>query len=152
MGYVGCTLEDNLHIDELFTIHYFEYTNKFFFPGETHDFWEFVCVDKGSVKICMGDKELILHKGDIAFHQPNEFHSVSTYSQTAPNLVVISFRCKSPLMNFFKEQVLNIDEKERSLLANILIEARELFVTPLDNPYTEQMEKKQVNIMIKWKK
>jgi len=144
MGYVGCTLEDNLHIDELFTIHYFEYTNKFFFPGETHDFWEFVCVDKGSVKICMGDKELILHKGDIAFHQPNEFHSVSTYSQTAPNLVVISFRCKSPLMNFFKEQVLNIDEKERSLLANILIEARELFVTPLDNPYTEQMEKKQV--------
>ena len=144
MGYVGCTLEDNLHIDELFTIHYFEYTNKFFFPGETHDFWEFVCVDKGSVKICMGDKELILHKGDIAFHQPNEFHSVSTYSQTAPNLVVISFRCKSPLMNFFKEQVLNIDEKERSFLANILIEARELFVTPLDNPYTEQMEKKQV--------
>ena len=47
-------------------------------------------------------------------------------------------------MNFFKEQVLNIDEKERSFLANILIEARELFVTPLDNPYTEQMEKKQV--------
>lgn len=144
MGYVGCTLEDNLHIDELFTIHYFEYTNKFYFPGETHDFWEFVCVDKGSVKICMGDKELILHKGDIAFHQPNEFHSVSTYSQTAPNLVVISFGCKSPLMNFFKEQVLNIDEKERSLLANVLIEARELFVTPLDNPYTEQMEKKQL--------
>ncbi len=144
MSYVGCILDDSLHIDELFTIHYFEYTNKFYFPGETHDFWEFVCVDKGSVKICMDDKELILHKGEIAFHQPNEFHSVSTYSQTAPNLVVISFRCMSPLMDFFKQQTLKIDERERSLLANVLVEARKLFASPLDNPYIQEMEKKPV--------
>ena len=141
--YIGCSLEDSLHIDELFTIHYFEYTNKFYFPGESHDFWEFVCVDKGSVKICMDDKELILHKGEIAFHQPNEFHNVSTYSLTAPNLVVISFRCNNPLMDFFKQRILKIDEKGRSLLAQILLEARDLFETPLNDPYVEQMEKRK---------
>ncbi len=143
MPYIGCTLEDSLHIDELFTIHYFEYTNKFYFPGESHDFWEFVCVDKGAVKICMDDKELILHKGDIAFHQPNEFHNVSTYTLTAPNLVVVSFRCNSPAMDFFKQRILKIDEKERSLLASILLEARNLFESPLDDPYIEHMQKKK---------
>lgn len=142
MSYVGYTLDDSIHIDELYTIHYFEYTNKFFFPGESHDFWEFVFVDKGSAKICMGESELILHKGEIAFHQPNEFHNVSTYSQIAPNLVVVSFRCESPLMDFFKQKVLKVDEKERSLLANILIEARHLFAAPLDDPYIQDLQKK----------
>lgn len=143
MSYIGITLDDSLHIDELFTIHYFEYTGQFHFPGESHDFWEFICVDKGSVKICMDDIDLTLHKGEIAFHQPNEFHSVSTYSQIAPNLVVISFRCNSSLMDFFRKRVLKIDEKERSLLAKILVEAQNLFDTPLDDPYTKEMVKKK---------
>jgi len=143
MNYQSTLLEDIIHIDELYTIHYFEYTANFFFPGESHDFWEFICVDKGSVKICMDDKEVTLHKGEIAFHQPNEFHNVSTYSQIAPNLVVISFKCNSPLMDFFKHKVLKIDEKERTLLANILVEARNLFSTPLDDPYTTEMTKKK---------
>lgn len=145
MSYIGTTLEDSLHIDELFTIHYFEYADKFFFPGETHDFWEFVCVDKGSVNICMDESDLILHKGEIAFHEPNEFHKVSTYGQIAPNLVVISFRCDSPLMDFFRKRVMKIDEKERTLLAAILLEARNLYESPLDNPYiTHMIKKKQV--------
>ena len=143
MSYIGLTLEDSLRIDELFTIHYFEYTGEFLFSGESHDFWEFVCVDKGSVNICMDDKELTLHKGEIAFHQPNEYHNVSTYSQIAPNLVVISFKCNSPLMDFFRKKVLKIDEKERSLLAKILLEAQNLFETPLNNPYTKEMLKKK---------
>ena len=142
MSYIGLTLEDSLRIDELFTIHYFEYTGQFHFTGESHDFWEFVCVDKGSVKICMDETELTLHKGEIAFHEPNEFHNVSTYSQIAPNLVVISFKCCSPLMEFFKKKVLKIDEKERSLLAKILVEAQNLFDTPLNDPYTVEMKKK----------
>lgn len=143
MSYIGTALNDSLHIDELFTIHYFEYTGEFLFSGESHDFWEFVCVDKGSVKICMDDTELTLHKGEIAFHEPNEFHNVSTYSQIAPNLVVISFKCNSPLMDFFKQKVLKIDERDRSLLAKILVEAQNLFETPLNNPYTKEMTKKK---------
>ena len=139
MIYIGTTLNDSLHIDKLFTIHYFEYTSEFVFPGESHDFWEFICVDKGSVKICMDDTELTLHKGDIAFHQPNEFHNVCTYSQIAPNLVVISFRCNSPLMDFFKKKVFKIDERERTLLAKIVVEAQQLFESPLDDPYTTEM-------------
>lgn len=139
MSYIGTTLNDSLHIDKLFTIHYFEYTSEFVFPGESHDFWEFICVDKGSVKICMDDTELTLHKGDIAFHQPNEFHNVCTYSQIAPNLVVISFRCNSPLMDFFKKKVFKIDERERTLLAKIVVEAQQLFESPLDDPYTTEM-------------
>lgn len=143
MSYAKTTLNKTIEIDALYTIHYFEYTDKFFFSGESHDFWEFICVDKGSVSISMDDKEIILHKGEIAFHQPNEFHKVSTYGQIAPNLVVISFDTTSPFMEFFRNRVMKIDEAERAYLASILKEARKLFSTPLDDPYTSQLTKKE---------
>ena len=46
-------------------------------------------------------------------------------------------------MDFFRQRVLKIDEKERSLLAKILVEAQNLFETPLNNPYTKEMLKKK---------
>ena len=52
--YYGIQLQDLFHIEELFSLHYFEYMSTFSFPGESHDFWEFVCVDKGEVEIGAG--------------------------------------------------------------------------------------------------
>ncbi len=143
MSYVKNELRDCICIDSLYTIHYFEYTSSFYFSGESHDFWEFIFVDKGSIDICMDDREITLKKGEIAFHQPNEFHKVSTYGKTAPNLIVISFESHSPIMDFFRGQILKIDQKEHVLLAEILVEARNLFSTPLDDPYLKEMVKKE---------
>ena len=143
MQFTKIKLENCITVDSVYTIHYFEYTNNFYYAGESHDFWEFVYVDKGSVDICMDDKQITLKKGDIAFHQPNEFHKVSTYGHTAPNLVVISFDSHSPLMDFFRCQIFKTDQKERDLLADTLIEARKLFSSPLGDPYLTEMAKKE---------
>ena len=51
MGYIGHYLNDFIHIQKLYTIHYFEYTSTYQFSGESHDFWEFLCVDKGEVVV-----------------------------------------------------------------------------------------------------
>ena len=143
MQFTKIKLENCITVDSVYTIHFFEYTNNFYYAGESHDFWEFVYVDKGSVDICMDDKQITLKKGDIAFHQPNEFHKVSTYGHTAPNLVVISFDSHSPLMDFFRCQIFKTDQKERDLLADTLIEARKLFSSPLGDPYLTEMTKKE---------
>lgn len=143
MQFTKIKLENCITVDSVYTIHYFEYTNNFYYAGESHNFWEFVYVDKGSVDICMDDKQITLKKGDIAFHQPNEFHKVSTYGHTAPNLVVISFDSHSPLMDFFRCQIFKTDQKERDLLADTLIEARKLFSSPLGDPYLTEMTKKE---------
>lgn len=139
MKYEGITLKNELKIDELYTIHYFEYASDFSFDGESHDFWELICVDKGEVYIQMGDKLITLKKGEIAFHQPNEFHAVEATGKSAPNLVVISFRCDSDAMDFFKKKILKVDALEKFLLANIIIETRHAFSCRLDNPYLTKM-------------
>lgn len=130
-------------IPQIVTIHYFEYGKDFSFQGESHDFWEFLCVDKGEVLVTAGSKTHLLKKGEIIFHQPNQFHSVTTNGVIAPNLVVVSFLCNSPDMAFFDDKILSLGERERSLLATVISEATDAFSTPLDNPYTRQLIKNE---------
>ena len=143
MAYIGLYLTNAITIGKLYSVHYFEYMNDFSFPGESHNFWEFICVDKGEVKIQREEEFFILKKGDICFHKPNEFHNVIGTGKVAPNLVVIAFQCDSPAMNFFRNRILKVDHTEHQLLAEIIIEARHCFDCRLDDCYLENMPKKE---------
>lgn len=41
MGFKSLELKQEILIDKIVTIHYFEYMSDYSFPGERHDFWEF---------------------------------------------------------------------------------------------------------------
>ena len=140
-GYRSTELQDVLQIRRLFTIHYFEYTKDFSFPGEAHDFWELCYVDNGVVEVQAGERECLLFKGDAIIHPPREFHSIQADGRTAPNLVVLSFACDSPLMNRFADRVLHIDARHRECLGRILWEARGVFHEPFDDPLTDGLDR-----------
>ena len=143
MSYKSVNLEDTISIENLFTIHYFEYMSDFSFAGESHDFWEFVFVDKGEIDIYMDNIHTRLKKREVAFHKPNEFHRLQATGSSAPNLVVISFSCNSPAMSFFREKILTVDDLGKTLLGNIIKEAKKLFDCRLDDPYLTEMIKKE---------
>lgn len=139
MSYKSVHLQDVITVTDIYSIHYFEYMCDFSFPGESHDFWEFLCVDKGEVNV-LADEELhVLKKGEIIFHRPNEFHNVNSNGLIAPNLVVISFSSSSPAMSFFEKKVLCISETEQFLLAQIIQEAGHVFKGRMDDPYQEEL-------------
>lgn len=139
MGYRYTELREEFSIRKIISIHYFEYMSDFSFPGESHSFWEFLCVDKGEVQVTSDYETMVLRQGDIIFHKPNEFHGVAATGTVAPNLVVMGFDCGAPCMSFFEDKVLSISESERNLLALIISEAQKAFSGNLDNPYQEQL-------------
>lgn len=139
MNYKNIQLNEEITIDKLYTIHYFEYMNDFDFKGEAHNFWEFLYVDKGAVDITSGKIVHRLEKGDIIFHKPNEFHKVTADGKIAPNLIVMSFECNTTHMHFFENKILRLDDMERNILAYIITEAKETFAGRLDDPYLEEM-------------
>lgn len=143
MAYNGFLPENVINIGKIYSIHYFEYMSDFSFEGESHNFWEFICVDKGEVEVTGGDKKFILHKGEIAFHEPNEFHNVTATGTIAPNLIVISFQCDDNAIYYFRKKILKMDDVERNLLASIIFEARHTFQCRLDDPYLQNMPLKQ---------
>ena len=139
MTYQPFLLTEELHITQIITIHYFEYTNTYHFHGESHDFWEFLCVDKGEVTVTAGEKKLTLQQGQIIFHEPNEFHNVQANGKIAPNLVVISFSCDSSCMKQFCNLITTISETEKTFLDQIISEARHCNATTQENTFTNHI-------------
>lgn len=141
MVYESITLHSEFTINEIFSIHYFEYMKDFIYEGETHDFWELVCVDNGSIEVTADTSVIKLKKGEMIFHKPNEFHALKADGVSIPNLFVISFQCHAPCMKFFEKRLVTINATERFYLGQILTEARKTFTTPLNNPYICKLER-----------
>jgi AraC-like DNA-binding protein len=134
MAFTPFILEKSLEIRQLFSVHYFEYTSSYAFAGEAHDFWELLYVDKGTIHVRRGEESLDLTRGEMIFHAPGEFHALSANGMVAPNLIVVSFRCDSAAMEFFRGRVTSTGAEERMLLARIVSESRTVFSTPLNDP------------------
>ena len=106
MEYIKTVLKEEIIIKKIVTIHYFEYAKDYVFTGESHNFWELVYVDKGEIEVMADTVGYKLKQGEMIFHKPNEFHNVWANGTIAPNLVIISFECKSKAMQFFNEKIL----------------------------------------------
>lgn len=134
MEYQSFTLRRDLSIPRLFSIHFFEYPVDFVFPGEMHNFWELMYVDSGSVEVTAGERVLMMEKGQIIFHQPNEFHALRATGKDSPCLIVVSFECTSPGMDVFREQMFVPDTIAIPLLSHIVAEAQKsLFISRNDS-------------------
>ena len=141
MCYVPTHLRQDITVDYLVTVHYFEYAKNYVFEGEKHDFWELLYVDKGEVEVMADSTGYRLRQGEMIFHKPNDFHNVFANGVVAPNLVVISFGSRSAAMSYFEGKIMRAGEDERELLARIVNEARDAFCCALDDPGTLQMER-----------
>ena len=105
LNYTKHKLPNLISINKIVTVHYYEFSKDFSFEGESHNFWEMVYVDKGQVNIRAGTNEFTLKQGQVAFHKPNEFHTISADGVNASEVFVIAFVCSSASMEFFKNYV-----------------------------------------------
>ncbi|MDE7219132.1 MAG: AraC family transcriptional regulator [Oscillospiraceae bacterium] len=131
-----------LQVREIYTVHYFEYTAGCIFPGERHNFWELLYVDKGEIRVQAGEQTSRLRRGQLIFHAPGEFHAFADLG-TPPDLVVVSFRCDAPEMEAFRGLTMETGEEERVLLARIVAESAAAFSTPLNDPYAAVLERRE---------
>lgn len=127
MAYESYPLLQELAIDRLYSFLYYELDRSFVARGEKHGFWEFVYVDKGQVEIVTDDRHYWLEPGQLIFYKPNQFHRGRAHNNTAPNLMIVSFDCHSPHMDFFSDRLFILEERERALLSELLQEGINAF-------------------------
>lgn len=143
MKYVKTELKSPVHIRDIISAHYFEYDKDFTFSGEMHDFWEFVYVDKGEFYITADASEFMLRQGELYLHKPLEFHNVRMTGVTASNSVILSFSCDCPELFSIAGKRIVCGNEEREMMANMIAEAQNAFSTPLGDPYTYKLERKE---------
>ncbi len=135
MGYTKTFLKEIINIESIRTVHYFEYSKDFVFPGEAHNFWELVYVDKGNITVGADDRRIPLNQGDVYFHKPMQWHNVAADGVTAPNLAVISFDCNDEAMDYFADKLFHLDPKLRTVLSNVIAETENAFTTSIEKYY-----------------
>lgn len=145
MVYQNTYLQQLIKIDSIISLHYFEFASNFTFPEESHDFWEFLCIERGESDIIINGTRLTLRKGEGIFFTPNDFHTIITNGKTTPHIIKISFRCDSDCMHIFENKLLTISTTEQILLAQIMTEAKKVFSSKLDDPYLEQLVRQPHN-------
>ncbi len=130
------------NVDKIITIFYMELPKDFSYEGESHDFWEMVYIDKGNM-ICVADKNrFVLKSGEMTFHKPNEFHNLSGDNNTAPNVSIITFECKSRAMKAFEGKIFRLDAEQKSLLSMLFEEGLSCFkLVDEHNPLLQKLEK-----------
>ncbi|SDO28644.1 AraC-type DNA-binding protein [Paenibacillus sp. yr247] len=144
MEFPRIRLQESLTIQNLISFHYFEYAKGYVFEGEQHDFWEILYVDKGEVEVRADDDIHMLRQGNMIFHKPEEFHTVSVkHEHKPPNLIVISFECKSPAMTYFENKIVPLGDRERNMLSLIIQEGFQAFLPPFDRPSVHNLVRNQ---------
>lgn len=141
--YSGTKLKNEININELVTVHYFEFAKDYRFAGEEHDFWEFVYVDKGEITAYSGTVAHKLSAGDIIFHKPNEWHTLVGNGNTAASVAIISFKSHSAAMNGFYGKIFKTGSSQRTLLSKIISEASSAFDTPLSTLITPKLHRRK---------
>lgn len=121
--YVPTLLETVLSVPAIINISYYKFPKNYIFPGEQHDFWEFVYVDRGEILVTAGKLEYVLKAGEMAFHSCNEFHSQRSLKGSTADIIVVSFICTSPFMDDFKEKILFLNQAEKQCLHNVVRES-----------------------------
>ena len=111
------TLETTFHIHALENISYYRCPQDYVFPGESHECWEFLYVDRGSVVVTAGSTVYFMKAGELAFHLPGEFHSFHTIGEA--DIIVVSFYSNSSAMHKLEQKVLLLHSREKNQLKMI---------------------------------
>ena len=87
----GCKIKNILSISKLYTFFRRQFPEGFFFRGESHDFYEVVCVISGRVGITAGNRVFVLNEGEMTIHTPGEFHAIREEGESEPEVIIFSF-------------------------------------------------------------
>lgn len=114
----GCVVDKCIRLTSVFTIFEAIYQEDYYFGGETHDFWEFVCVLDGVLGVTAGEDVFLLERGQAVLHKPMEFHRLWAERKTRPHIAVISFA--ADVMPDMKERRFALREEELDNLSRLM--------------------------------
>lgn len=89
------SLEKQFEITELYTAFKTTHTRKYFFAGETHNFWEIVIVLDGQIGAVADNKVFILNKKQAIIHSPMEFHKLWVESHDTATILIFTFMAEN---------------------------------------------------------
>ena len=125
--YYNLELKKTISVTGLKTVENLTLNKGFFYPPETHNFYEMIYVLDGEV-CCENDGEILrLDKGKFKLTSPNILHRYFTAS--GANVFIICFTCKSALLSVLSAPTV-LENEEKKLIEKLMREIEKSFELP----------------------
>ena len=131
LEYTAIELKKSIEIRSIVSIHYYDYTSDFSYPGESHDFWEIIYCDKGSLEITADNNRFNLNIGEAFLHSPMQYHNVKPANGEPASSIIFSFYSDCERLEELSASPLTFDSYARNALFSIINEAGASFDNPL---------------------
>lgn len=116
-----------IEIESVVSVFDADYNGPYYFPGEFHPFWEMVYVTDGEVNVSGDERVYRLHKGDIVFHKPMEFHRLWSAEDGDIHAFIMAFRAKGPLTSSFENFAFSLTEEQARQMKKLILFVRRYF-------------------------
>ena len=90
---------------------------------EEYSFWQLFYVNKGEMTIQRDGKKEVISAGQIIFRPPYKKSTMIYPPKDELYVGILDFICEDKEMNFFGEQPITLDGKEKSLISQLIKEA-----------------------------
>ena len=130
-------IKREIEIEGFNSIYYFEFGKDFSHPPEKHDFWEIMYVDSGKINAIADGIGTIVTQGQMVFNRPMEVHAHVSNKVDPNNMLVISFTCHSPAMEFFSKKVFTLGKTEK-MLVSLITKAAKMALGKISDDYSDK--------------
>ncbi len=134
--------EKALEVSKIANIHYFEFTNQYYTFKDKHEFRELLYVDSGFVKVDSESYTGVVNESQLIIHKADEIHSLTCPDDEASNVIIIGFECLCDELDAFSRNPATLNDAQKRLLTEIILEGRSVFLPPYDVPNQKDMKKR----------
>lgn len=119
-SWIAFPVTEQIRITEMYSLFTSHRQNGYTFSGESHNFWECLCVLEGEVCVSADDRVYNMTAGEIIFHKPMELHKFSVNNENGVDLLIFSFFAEGSLLPFFRDKVFRLSEEQSIPLKSLL--------------------------------
>lgn len=120
MVWLAYGIKEQIRITDMYSLFEIHYDKGYAFPGETHNFWECLYVQKGEVCVSGNERVYNLSGGSIIFHKPLELHKFIVNGENGADLLIFSFTAQGPLTSFLEEKVFKLSDPQKEIVTSML--------------------------------
>ena len=114
-------------VKELMALEYLDFLGKYADYEENHAFWEMCYSERGRLRCRIGERELTLDEGSLAFVPPGAKHRYLSDAGNRNRAFVVCFACLSPALKILGGNVFSLSSAQRKIFSEIIEETQKTF-------------------------
>lgn len=118
-----------VNVDTIISFHYTELPKSIRIQ-DCYDFWQLFYVDKGEWEFYAEPETFAMQQGDCLFVPPNVIRRSQTKPVTPPNVMILSFECRSAAIRQLARRTFRLNDDERHVLSQLVREGNRAFLPP----------------------